>query len=392
MQRLADRYDIPQGIVDIWKREEGEDLLPLQAKAIEDFHLLEGKSLLITARSSSGKTFVAEVAAINAFYRDKKTIFLVPMKAIAEEKFEDFRAKYGRFGLRVVISTHDRPEFDDSILAGYFDIAIVILEKMNALLTQSVAILNSCGLVVVDELQLLNDKSRGPSLEILLTKIKMIKESVPIQFLGLSAVLADLYQFDGWLNASHCMTQSRPLELHEGVLSVDGTMKVRNFNDGRESAETIPGVSGISIPTGTPTNRWEGQLLEESVLQRLVVICNYYLRSRKRIVVFRKWRPLTRVTARRLAQELRLPAATRLIAELGEGENTNSREALIECPAGGVVFHNSDLSAQERLAIESDFRAGDGQVQVVCSTSTLAMGVNLPASVVVIPDTMVSFR
>jgi replicative superfamily II helicase len=218
----------------------------------------------------------------------------------------------------------------------------------------------------------------------------MIKESAPdvLQFVGLSAVLADLNQFDGWLSASHCTTQTRPLELHEGVLSVDGTMNVRNFNDGRESTEMIPGVSAISVPTSTPTSQWERDSLEESVLQRLVVICSYYLRSRKRIVVFRKWRPLTRDTARRLSQALNLPAATRLIAELGEGENTNSREALIECLAGGVAFHNSDLSAQERLSIESDFRAGDGQVQVVCSTSTLAMGVNLPASVVVIPDTM----
>lgn len=388
MQRLADRYNIPQEIVDIWKREEGENLLPLQVEVVEQFHLLEGGSLLITAPSSSGKTFVAEVAAINSYYQHKKTILLVPMKAIAEEKFADFVKKYERFGLRVVVSTHDRPEFDDSILAGYFDIAIVIFEKMNALLTRSVATLNSCGLVVLDELQLLNDKSRGPGLEILLTKIKMIKESNPgaFQFLGLSAVLADLNRFDGWLSAAHCMTQTRPLELHEGVLSVDGTAKIRNFNDGREYARTIPGISGISVPTGPPTNRREGELLEESVLQRLVVICRYYLEGGKRILVFRKWRPLTRDTARRLAQELSLPAATRLIRELGEGESTNSREALIECLGGGVAFHNSDLSAEERLAVESDFRSVDGQVQVVCSTSTLAMGVNLPASVVVIPD------
>jgi replicative superfamily II helicase len=388
MQRLADHYNIPQEIVDIWKREEGENLLPLQVKAIEEFHLLEGRSLLITAPSSSGKTFVAEVAAINSYYHHKKTILLVPMKAIAEEKFADFVKKYERFGLRVVVSTHDRPEFDESILAGHFDIAIVIFEKMNALLTQSVATLNSCGLVVVDELQLLNDKSRGPGLEILLTKIKMIKQSNPavFQFLGLSGVLADLNRFDRWLSAAHCMTQTRPLELHEGVLSVDGTVKTRNFNDGREYTQTVPRFSGISVPSGSPTNRREGEVLEESVLQRLVVICKYYLEGGKRILVFRKWRPLTRDTARRLAQELSLPAATRLIRELGEGESTNSREALIECLGGGVAFHNSDLSAEERLAVESHFRSATGQVQVVCSTTTLAMGVNLPASVVVMPD------
>jgi replicative superfamily II helicase len=390
VQRLADHYNIPTEIVDIWKREEGEHLLPLQVKAIEEFRLLEGRSLLITAPSSSGKTFVAEVAAINSYFQHKKTLFLVPLKAIAEEKFADFVKKYGRFGLRVVVSTHDRPEFDDSILAGYFDIAIVIFEKMNALLTQSVAVLNSCGLVVVDELQLLKDKSRGPGLEILLTKIKMIKESNPdgVQFLGLSAVLADLNRFDEWLSASHCTTQTRPLELHEGVLSVDGSAKIRNFNDGREYVETIPGISEIGVPAGPPTNRRERESLEESVMQRLVAVCRHNLERGRRILVFRKWRLLTRDTARRLAQELGLPAATRVMRELADGESTNSREALIECLGGGVAFHNADLSAEERLVIESDFRSADGQVRVVCSTSTLAMGVNLPASVVVIPDTV----
>jgi helicase len=219
-------------------------------------------------------------------------------KAIAEEKFADFARKYRPFGLRIVVSTHDRTEFDDSILAGYFDIAIVIFEKMNALITQSVAALNSCGLVVVDELQLLNDKSRGPDLEILLTKVKMIKESNPgsFQLLGLSAVLADLNRFDGWLNAAHCVTQTRPLELHEGVLSVDGTTKIRNFNDGREYTETISGISEIIVPSGSPTNRREGEFLEESVLLRLVAICRHYLERGKRILVFRKWRPLIRDT------------------------------------------------------------------------------------------------
>jgi len=179
MQRLVTQYHIPQEIVDIWRHEEGRDLLEVQIESIENFGLLEGRSILITAPSSSGKTFVAEIAAINSYYQGKKTIFLVPMKAIAEEKYSDFQRKYQGFGLRIAISTHDRTEFDDSILAGYFDIAIIIFEKMNALLNQNPAVLNSCGLVVVDELQLLNDRSRGPDLEILLTKIKMIKEANP---------------------------------------------------------------------------------------------------------------------------------------------------------------------------------------------------------------------
>lgn len=390
MQRLASRHGIPQEIVDIWTREEGPTLLPIQAEAIEKFHLLESQSLLITAPSSSGKTFVAELAAISSYYRGKKTVYLVPMKSIAEEKYADFVRKYRDFGLQIAVSTHDRTEFDNAILTGSFDIAIVIFEKMNILLTENSAMMNSCGLVVVDELQLLNDKSRGSELEILLTKIKLISSAASqgLQFLGLSAVLANLNQFDTWVNASHCKSGTRPLELHEGVLSLDGTLKIRNHNDGIEYSEGVPAVSSVKVPQVVFGTRAETSQMEESILQRLVLLCKYYLGLNKRILIFRKWRPLTRNTAQRLARELGLPQATEAIRSLSEVERTNSREALIQCLAGGVAFHNSDLSPEERLAIEADFRNPDGRVQIVCSTSTLAMGVNMPTSVVIISDTV----
>jgi helicase len=390
MQRLIDNHNLPEEIVDIWRQEEGETLLDLQVKAIEEFGLLEGNSLLVTAPSSSGKTFVGEMAAVNSYFKGKKTIFLVPMKAIAEEKYADFVRKYQNFGINIVVSTHDRTEFDESILAGYFDIAIIIFEKMNVLLTQSSAVLNSCGLIVVDELQILNDRTRGADLEILLTKIKMVKDASPdcFQFLGLSAVLADLNRFDEWLGAVQCGAETRPLELHEGVLQIDGTIKFRNFNDGHEYNDTAPTIPATEIPRGVPQNREQRQQLEESIQKRLVLLCRHYLAEGKRILIFRKWRPLARDTAQRLAQELNLPPATNAIQALGDSENTNSKEMLVQSLTGGVAFHNSDLPPEARLTIESDFRQVDGQIQVVCSTSTLAIGVNLPASVVIIPDTM----
>lgn len=390
MQRLIEQYGIPQDIVEIWRREEGDQLLDVQSLAIEKFGLLEGTSLLISAPSSSGKTFVGELAAIASYYKGKKTIFLVPMKAIAEEKYIDFKRKYQTFGIRVAISTHDRTLSDESILAGYFDIAIIIFEKMNSLITQNPAVLNSCGLVVVDELQLLNDPARGSELEILLTKIKLIKEEEPeqFQFLGLSAVLGDLNRFDEWLGARHCCTKTRPLELHEGVLSTDGRLRVRNFNNSIEFQEAIPMIASIKVPDGVPQSRMDGQVLEESIVERLVVLCKHYLGMGKRVLIFRKWRNLTRETAQRLTQRLSSPAATEAIQALADVESTNSREALIRCLGVGIAFHNSDLSAEERLIVENEFRDIKGQIQVVCSTSTLAMGVNLPASVTIIADTL----
>jgi replicative superfamily II helicase len=172
------------------------------------------------------------------------------------------------------------------------------------------------------------------------------------------------------------------------VLVPSGTIKFRNFNDGHEYTDTVPSIPADEIPGGAPQNRAEGQRLEEAIQKRLVLLCRHFLAEGKRILIFRKWRARARDTAQRLARELGLPAATNAIRALGDSENTNSKELLVQSLTGGVAFHNSDLPPEARLTIESDFRQADGQIQVVCSTSTLAIGVNLPASVVIIPDTM----
>ena len=88
------RYDIPPEIIALWQREESETLLPVQEMAVKRHNLFLGKNLLIQAPTSSGKTFIGEMAAIQTALRRKKVIYLVPLKALAEEKFEDFRAKY----------------------------------------------------------------------------------------------------------------------------------------------------------------------------------------------------------------------------------------------------------------------------------------------------------
>lgn len=390
MKTLTHVYGIPEDVTSIWIQEEGNELLEIQKTAIENFGLLQGKSIIITAPSSSGKTFVGEIAAVHAYFSGKKTLFLVPMKAIAEEKYADFVRKYRRFGINVVISTHDRTEFDSNILAGYFDIAVIIFEKMNVLLTQSAAVLNSCGLVIVDELQLLNERERGPGLEILLTKIKVLKEASKgsFQFLGLSAVLADLNQFDIWLNAQQCESKMRPLELHEGVLSPNGTLKVQKFNDGTIYEEKLPEIDKVVVPSSEPMDREESDLLQDSILHRLLLVCRHYLKEGKRILIFRKWRALAVSTAQFLSRELSLRPASKVISVLEEIENTNSHDVLTECLAKGIAFHNSDLLPETRLTIEDDFRSNDGQIKVVCSTSTLAMGVNLPCSIVIIPDAL----
>jgi len=109
------RYGIPESVIESWRKTQGEMLLPLQAMAVTRHNLMNNQSLIISAPTSSGKTFCGEMAAVANLFKRKKVIFLVPLKAIAEEKYSDFCQKYAPLGIKVAISTRDRQEDDREI-------------------------------------------------------------------------------------------------------------------------------------------------------------------------------------------------------------------------------------------------------------------------------------
>lgn len=130
------RYDLPPELIRLWQEQEGPTLLPLQEQAIKRHKLLEGGNFMIQAPTSSGKTFVGEIAALQTALRRKKVIYLVPLKALAEEKYDDFRRKYADYGIEVIVSTRDRREFDGKLESGDFSIAVMVYEKLAQLLVR----------------------------------------------------------------------------------------------------------------------------------------------------------------------------------------------------------------------------------------------------------------
>jgi superfamily II RNA helicase len=173
---------------------------------------------------------------------------LVPQKALAEEKYREFSRRYAKAGVDVVISSRDRREFDGQILGRQFQIAIVVYEKLQALLVAQPNLIQGIGLVVVDELQMLTDDERGPGLELLLTKLKMAG-SHP-RLIGLSAVLGKAALLAEWLEAKLLIDTRRPVELRKGVLC-QGVFRYREHNSEREGSEEI----------AVPPTKYLGELL-----------------------------------------------------------------------------------------------------------------------------------
>lgn len=361
--RVSDlvKHGIPPMVVKSWEKNQGELLLPLQVQALKDYKILEGKSLVICAPTSSGKTFCGELAAVVNLFHRKKVIYLVPLKSIAEEKFSDFSQKYSDLGIKVIISTRDRKEFDSHLEKGDFDLAIVIYEKFNQLLIKNLDILCMINLIVVDELQMIGDISRGPSLELALTKILCSKYHP--QILGLSAVLRDAKALSCWLDAGLLMEKSRPVELLQGIL-LEGRFVYRKYNSQEEGEENL-----VDLTSDQP------QEVLFSNLEKLI-------QNGEQVLVFLKSKYECEICAQIFAERVKLPPANYAMEELNELEPTTLREKLILCLNSGVAFHNADLSLDERRLIVDYYLRGD--IRAIFSTTTLAMGVNLPAKTVFI--------
>jgi replicative superfamily II helicase len=352
--------------VDIWKQEESEQLLPVQELAIKEGGALAGKNLLVVAPTSSGKTFIGEISAVQKSLQRAGSIFLVPYKAMAEEKYLDFRDKYDAYGIRVVISSGDRREFDEDIRLGTYGIALLTYEKMASLLVAAPELLTSCGLVVVDEIQMMMDRQRGARLELLLTKLRQVQPG--LQMIALSAVLDELNQVDTWLGCQVVMATARPIELREGTYLPSGQYRYREWNSKKSGEENLPSWSAADPEAG---------------LEGLVA---HLMGSNEQVMVFRNTVNLSEETAARIASRMTsTKPGVKALRQLGELDDTAVKGKLQDCLRRGVAFHNSDLTAEERFIVERGFR--DGEIRVVCSTPTLAMGVNLPAKTVIIPDT-----
>jgi len=203
---------IPDKLFDILSKEITE-LRPCQEKAIKQ-GLLKGQSLLVCTPTASGKTLIAELAAMkNILEGEGKAIYIVPLKALATEKYKEFTKKYGNH-CKINLSIGDLDKEDRYLEKNDFIIATA--EKLDSLIRHHSPWLKQVKTVIVDEIHLLNDPGRGPTLEVLIT---ILKQLLPrIQLIALSATIGNPEELAEWLNAKLIKDDWRPVELRKGIM------------------------------------------------------------------------------------------------------------------------------------------------------------------------------
>lgn len=389
--RLDDlkRFGIPERIIEIWRKRQGDSLLPVQIKAIRKGLLndkvskLDSSNMLITAPTSAGKSFCAELSAVKAIVARQKTVMLFPLKSLAEQKHKLFQETYAELGIKCLIVTSDHPENDKAFSDGNYHIAFVIYEKLDLTLTASLDSLKNIALLVVDEVQTIAEPNRGAILERLLTKVLASIYNPTI--VALSAVIgweeesrgSDLEvighsrnghngdsaisseKLASWLRAVLVEETVRPVDLIRGV-ATGGSYSYRSYNDHLDGSEPF-----VEIESGD-------HLFEMFIKQ--------IKKDAGSTLIFLKSRTETVQSAFRMASAVNWKPAREALSKLSYEEPSFLTRSLRQALSRGVAFHNSDLSSYQREIVEEAFI--NEEVKALFSTTTLSMGVNLPADTV----------
>ena len=368
-ERISDLagWGFPPAIVDILQADIPA-LNELQQDAINKCGLFDGQHLVVSAPTSSGKTMIGELAALYGYTRGDRSYVLLPLRALVNDKYEEFTRKYEEFGLRIIRSTGEISDDNNRLLRGKFDIAFLTYERFTALALTMPHVLRQVGLIVVDEVQMITDRNRGANLEFLLTLLKAQRRvGVEPQLIALSAVIGRTNGFESWLDARLLASERRPVPLEEGLVDMGGTFSY--VADGKEER-----LAGYITPE---YRKGSSQDIIIPLVRKLVA-------EGEKVIVFRETKPIVRGAAGYLKAHLGLGPATEALALLPSGDPSAASASLRECLEHGVAFHNADLDREERHAIEAAFRDPKSSLMVLVATTTLAMGVNTPAWSVVI--------
>ncbi len=339
------------------------DLYKPQADAIEK-GVLDGRNLLMSVPTAAGKTLIAELVMLRSILLNQgRCLYIAPLKALASEKYNDFKKKYAALGIEVglAIGDHDTP----SQHLNRYQILVATAEKIDSLLRSKASwLIESLSVVVLDEIHFINDGSRGPTLEILTARIKQLNSK--IQILALSATVSNAQEMADWLKGGLVLSNWRPIPLKEGVYYNDRIV-FDGYGTRMVMEEEADDLSKLTLDT----LRGKGQVL-------------IFVNSRRSAQAVS--RQVSESVAKILTSEERkeLLALSKKIAG-NSSDTTKVCRKLADVFVHGVAFHHAGLKANQRTIIEESFKKNI--IKVISCTPTLAAGVNLPARRAIIRDT-----
>ncbi|CQH62362.1 ATP-dependent DNA helicase Hel308 [Halobacterium hubeiense] len=356
--KVADVPGLPEGVADHLESGGIEELYPPQAEAVEA-GVAEGESLVASVPTASGKTLVAELAMLSAVERGGKALYIVPLRALAGEKATEFE-EFEQFGFSVGVSTGNY-EDDGSRLSGN-DIIVATSEKVDSLVRNGAGWIDDLSCVVADEVHLVDDDHRGPTLEVTLAKLRQRVQD--LQVVALSATVGNADEIAEWLDAELVDSTWRPIDLRTGVHYGQGV----HYDDGTQEELATGGSDSQTAAIVEDTLQDGGSTL-------------VFVNSRRNAEAAA--RRLADVTKQGISDDDR--QRLREVADEIRGvSDTETSDDLADAVEKGAAFHHAGLAREHRELVEDAFR--ERAIKVVSATPTLAAGVNTPSRRVVVRD------
>lgn len=359
---------------------------PLDEFQIQSLHCVEdGRGLLVAAPTGAGKTVVGEFAAFLAIEQGKKCFYTTPIKALSNQKFAEFVAKFGEDKVGLLTG--------DTNINSEAPILVMTTEVLRNMLYAGSSTLTNLQSVVMDEVHYLADKFRGAVWEEVLIHLM---ESV--QVISLSATVSNAEEFGEWLGTVRggtdvIVSEIRPIPLYQHVLI--GNRLIDLFKEpGKINPELLALERESMRKVKMPRHRRERFDESENKLSRPEIIETLdrqgllpaitFIFSRAacdaavKQCVFSGLR-LTNTEERKLIVE----TASRLNANLAQEDlDILGYDEWLDALERGIAAHHAGLLPSFKETVEDLFKRG--LVKAVFATETLALGINMPAKTVIL--------
>ncbi len=362
LRNVLEQNDFPQNAIDIFLASKIQDLYPPQAEAITK-GILKGKNLLMSVPTAAGKTLIAELCMLKSILANNgRCLYIAPLKALASEKFNDFKKKYADLGIDVGLAIGDIDS--PSKYLNRYKIIVATAEKVDSLLRSKAKwLIDSLSVVVLDEIHFINDGLRGPTMEILIARIRQLNPNV--QVLALSATVRNAQEMADWLKAELVLSQWRPIPLKEGVY-YNERIQFDGYATKMITEDEPDDLSKLSVDT----LRAQGQVL-------------IFVNSRRsaQAVSVQVCKSVGKILTADERSQL-IPISKKMAG--GPSDSTKICRKLADVVLHGVAFHHAGLKPNQRELIEESFKKN--LIKVISCTPTLAAGVNLPARRAIIRD------
>ncbi|NXY77088.1 HELQ Helicase, partial [Glareola pratincola] len=370
-------YGLPSKVKDLFRQFRGiETLYEWQHDCLMLESLQQRKNLIYSLPTSGGKTLVAEIIILQELLcRQKDVLMILPYVAIVQEKVRGLSSFGVELGFLVEEYAGSKGRFPPIRRRIKKSLYIATIEKGHALVNSLIETerIDGLGLVVVDELHMLGEGSRGAMLEITLAKILYASKNT--QIIGMSATLNNVGDLQKFLQAEYYTNNFRPVELKEYIKIRDTIYAV--------DSKTENGFTFSRLLNFKYSNNLEKADPDHIIALVTEVIpkysCLIFCPTKKNC------ENVASMVCKYLRKEFKAHREKEkqdLIKNLKNIGNGSVCPVLMQTVPFGIAYHHSGLTNDERKSIEEAYSTG--VLCLLACTATLAAGVNLPARRVIL--------